>query len=75
MEQIEHLIDQRVEQRLASRGGRGLARDEKNKSIGISIAVIALGIPLTAIAGGIAGAFGIIFVWGALLAIIWRLTQ
>lgn len=66
VEKIERALDARLAQVRPSRGGHN------NRGVPVSLLAICmgLGIPLTAVAGGIAGLPGIITVWAALVFII-----
>ncbi|MBX6342138.1 MAG: hypothetical protein IRY97_06745 [Thermomicrobiaceae bacterium] len=68
LSRIDDLIDERIDARLAARRAAGTA----DASNGQKIAMLVLAIPLTAIAGGIAGLTGIALVWLALVLIAWR---
>lgn len=64
VERIEKRIDARVDTRLAQRG-RGSKGDDKERdaSLGMALGSMGLGIPLSAIAGGIAGPPGLLIAW------------
>lgn len=71
---IDRLIDERLEARLAQSSSR-LPRAHDRRQLGTLAMVLGLAIPITAIAGGIAGLAGILMVWAAILVIVWRVTQ
>lgn len=70
LEQLEPLIEAKIDERLAKRGGSGTLHQ---RQVGALASTLGLAIPLTAIAGGIAGLTGIAVVWAAILFILWRL--
>ena len=70
LERLEPLIEAKVEERLAQRGTTGRL---DQRQVGALAITLGLAIPLTAIAGGIAGLTGIAVVWAAILFILWRL--
>jgi hypothetical protein len=64
LERVERGIDARVDRRLAERGGSVLAgMEDRGTSMTLAIVSLGTGIPITAIAGGIAGLPGIIAAW------------
>lgn len=65
LDRVETSLDARIDQRLASQSRRGRVRQESraNHLTGRIAASLGLGIPLTAIAGGIGDVPGIIAVW------------
>ncbi|MDI3340486.1 MAG: hypothetical protein QJR03_08125 [Sphaerobacter sp.] len=71
---IDRLIDERLEARLAAASHR-LPRARDRRDLGAVAAILGLAIPITAVAGGIAGLGGILLVWAAILVIVWRLTK
>ncbi len=68
LSRIDDLIDERIDARLAARRAAGAAGAGDHQRI----AMLLIAIPLTAIAGGIAGLTGIALVWLALVLIAWR---
>jgi hypothetical protein len=67
----DELVDrfvEKVEKRLETRYGKA-ARREGDKPFNLAVVSIVLGIPLTAIAGGIAGLPGLLTVWAGLVLI------
>lgn len=70
MERLEPLIEAKIDERLAQRGGSGKI---DQRQVGALAITLGLAIPLTAVAGGIAGLTGIAVVWVAILFILWRL--
>jgi hypothetical protein len=68
MDKFEKLVDARIDTRIAQRGGNvpAIGSDQQLKFMATTLA---LGIPITAIAGGIAEIDGIIAVWIALVLI------
>src|SRR6266540_5584882 len=69
-ERLEHVIDARVQARIAdhSRGGR-VETASQRAQLQLGIASIALGIPITAIAGGIGRVTGLVVAWGGIAAV------
>ncbi len=70
MERLEPLIEAKIDERLARRGGSGKI---DQRQVGALAITLGLAIPLTAVAGGIGGLTGIAVVWAAILFILWRL--
>lgn len=69
LEKLGGRIDALVEQKLKERSASGRPARRANP-MGTIAPALALSIPLTAIAGGIAGAFGIIATWAAIIFLI-----
>ncbi len=66
---IESRVDARVSQQLGKSGSRPVEHKHDGADIGVIAGSFALSIPLVAIAGGIAGAIGIVAVMCALIAV------
>ena len=67
----DELVDrfvEKVEQRLETRYGKA-ARREGDKPFNLAVVSIIFGIPLTAIAGGVAGLAGLMIAWIGLVLI------
>src|SRR5262245_20388785 len=64
LREVGEAIDRRVDERLAEVGPR---RHQHSASVELAIASIALGIPVTAVAGSQGGSVGIAFAWIAIL--------
>ncbi len=70
-EQLQSLIDERIEVRLRQRDLQlQAARSERTKML---VILLSLGIPLVAVAGGIAGPDGVFWSLALLLILLWRL--
>jgi hypothetical protein len=70
VQRIEKLIDERIAARLEQRRlAQAWPRTPVNP-VGVLAIAMALGIPLTAIAGAIAGATGIIAVWAGIIFLV-----
>ena len=61
---VGRAIDKRVDERLARQGS-----GDDRTSVGVAIGSLALGIPLSGVAGGTAGAAGIVVVWIAIVLV------
>jgi hypothetical protein len=75
VQKVDKIIDQRIEAKLNQR--RVPARPRSRAStIAVLGTAMALGIPITAIAGGIAGIQGIVIVWLSIIFLVlyfdWR---
>lgn len=70
LNRVEQLLDARIDARIDARL-RGAGRDRRGRhdATGRIGASLGLGIPLTAIAGGIAGPVGIIAVWAGIVVL------
>jgi hypothetical protein len=71
LEQLEPLIEAKIEQRFAR--GAGLSKLDQRRVLALGV-TLGLAIPLTAVAGGIAGVVGVAIAWAAILFILWRLS-
>lgn len=71
LDRVERALDARIEAKVQERVGRsGVAAAERAKNFtGRIAASLGIGIPLTAIAGGIGGVVGIIGVWAAIVVL------
>lgn len=69
---VDTLIDQKIEARMGSRPAPSQQTIRSNERSGLwpMVAILALGIPLTAVAGDAAGFYGVIVVWVALAYIL-----
>jgi hypothetical protein len=69
-ERVDQVIDARVQARIAehSRGGRVEATSQRAQ-LQLAVASVALGIPITAIAGGTNGVWGLLVAWGGIAAV------
>jgi len=70
LEQLQPLIEATIEERLAAGGGSSKLDQRRVVALGVTLG---LAIPLTAVAGGIAGVVGIAIAWVAILFILWRI--
>lgn len=70
LERLEPLIEAKIDERLGKRGAPGKL---DQRQVGALAITLGLAIPLTPVAGGIAGLTGIAVVWAAILFILWRL--
>lgn len=70
-EQLQSLIDERIEVKLQQRDIE--ARRERSERTKLLRLLLSLGIPLVAIAGGIAGPEGVFWSLAFLLILLWRL--
>jgi cytochrome P450 len=71
LDRIESSLDARIDARLGQRGPRGrfAAEDRAKQFTGRIAASLGIGIPLTAIAGGIADVPGVLAVWIAIVVL------
>ena len=66
LDRVGGAIDDRVDQRLAAARLRG---PEKDSGLPLGIVSLAMGIPITAIAGGVADLGGIALAWAGIAAV------
>lgn len=67
---VDTLIDQKIEARMGNQPAVRPKRASGQASPWPMVAILALGIPLTAVAGEVGGAWGVIAVWVALVYIL-----
>lgn len=69
-ERIEHVIEARVDARLAElKASRRLDEERHSKQMAMGITSLALGIPISAIAGGIADLPGLVVSWAGIVGV------
>jgi hypothetical protein len=71
LDRVESSLDARIDERMSRRGGRSrfVAEDRAKHFTGRIAASLGIGIPLTAIAGGIANVPGVLAVWIAIVVL------
>ena len=71
-ERIERAVEARVDARLAAAKAERKHEDDKDsKQLALGITSLALGIPLSAIAGGTADVPGLFFAWTGIVGVNW----
>ncbi|HEX6248095.1 MAG TPA: hypothetical protein VFZ64_09520 [Nocardioidaceae bacterium] len=75
VERIEQAVEARVDARLAERRSERKHEDERgSKQMALGITSLALGIPISAIAGGIGDLPGLVVAWAGIVGVNWAVA-